>query len=126
MDGPNAVPEHIAYRQIAARDLGEFLKALHLKSRSGAPQAGAVNNRRGIAIGGLTDIAIPAIRAVSDEIDVAQATSLWQAACETEFHKPLVWLHDDLKAGNLIANEGQLVGVIDWGYQLSEILPLIM
>ena len=115
MEGENAVPEHIADWQSAARDLADFLKALHLISRSGAPQAGAVNNRRGIAIGGLTDVTIPAIHAVSDEIDVAQATALWQSACETEFHKPPVWLHGDLKADNLIAKEGQLVGVIDWG-----------
>ena len=115
LEGQNAAPEHIADWQVAARDLADFLKALHLKSGSGAPPAGTINNRRGIAIGGLTDVAIPAIRAVSDEIDVAQATLLWQAACETEFHKPPVWLHGDLKADNLIAKEGQLVGVIDWG-----------
>jgi aminoglycoside phosphotransferase (APT) family kinase protein len=115
MEGQIAIPEHVANWQDAARVLADFLKALHLKDISGAPPAGASNSRRGIALRELTEVTLPAIEVVADEIDLLGARALWEEACAAEFSQRPVWLHGDLKANNLIVRNGILRGVIDWG-----------
>jgi aminoglycoside phosphotransferase (APT) family kinase protein len=115
MEGQIASPEQIADWQDAARALADFLKALHLKDTSGAPLAGASNSRRGIPLRDLTAVTLRAIDAVDDEINVQGARDLWENACAVKFSRPPVWLHGDLKGDNLIAMDGKLRGVIDWG-----------
>lgn len=115
MEGQIALPEHVADWRDAARVLADFLKALHLKDTNGAPPAGASNSRRGIPLHDLTDVALPAIDIVADEIDAHRARALWEKACAAESSQPPVWLHGDLKADNLIVRNGMLSGVIDWG-----------
>ncbi|MFN4101361.1 MAG: aminoglycoside phosphotransferase family protein [Pararhodobacter sp.] len=115
MEGGIATPENVADWRDAARVLAEFLRALHLKDTRGAPLAGASNSRRGIALRELAEATLPALSLVADEIDLPRARALWEAACAEEFSQPPVWLHGDLKADNLIARNGKLSGVIDWG-----------
>jgi len=115
IEGQIANPEHVGDWLGAARALADFLKELHLKDTTGAPLAGASNSRRGIALRELTEMTLPAIEIVADEIDAQRARALWDKACAAEFSGPPVWLHGDLKADNLIARDGVLRGVIDWG-----------
>lgn len=115
MDGLIAVPERVADWHGASLSLAGFLSELHRKSVLGAPPAGAINSRRGVALDSLTEVTLPAISAVADEIDAKAARELWVNACSVEFSGPPVWLHGDLKADNLIVRHGALSGVIDWG-----------
>ena len=115
MEGQIATPQHIADSRAAALALADFLQALHRKATAGAPPAGALNSRRGIPLDGLTPATLPAIALLADEIDGLRAQGLWQEACATGFRGAPVWLHGDLKADNLIARDGHLRGVIDWG-----------
>lgn len=115
MEGQIAQPRNIADPQAAARALAAFLEALHRKETDGAPRAGVQNSHRGVALQELSPVAIPAILTLSDEIDAPAARALWETACAAQFQGRPVWLHGDLKADNLIAREGKLRGVIDWG-----------
>ncbi|MBB6485800.1 phosphotransferase [Rhizobium lusitanum] len=115
MEGKIASPANIADPAAAALALAEFLKALHLVGTEGAPLAGELNHRRGVALEVLSPVTLGAIDILADEIDAPAAHDLWQRACATAHRGPPVWLHGDLKADNLIAEGGQLTGVIDWG-----------
>jgi aminoglycoside phosphotransferase (APT) family kinase protein len=115
IEGQIASPENIADSHAAARMLATFLQALHRKHTRGAPPAGAENNRRGVELEKLAPVTLPAIDMLADEIDADRAHALWQAACTIACRQPPVWLHGDLKADNLIAKDGRLRGVIDWG-----------
>ncbi len=115
MDGDIASPQAIADPAAAALALAAFLKALHQVDISGAPHAGELNHRRGVALEVLSSVALPAIDILADEIDAEAARRLWQKACATVHQGPPVWLHGDIKADNLIARDGHLTGVIDWG-----------
>jgi aminoglycoside phosphotransferase (APT) family kinase protein len=47
--------------------------------------------------------------------DIARVTAAWEAdAKAAPWDRPPVWIHGDLSAGNLLAREGRLSGVIDW------------
>ncbi|NHM20111.1 phosphotransferase [Tritonibacter mobilis] len=115
LDGEIATSSHIADPYGAAGDLARFLIALHKIATNDAPAAGVINNRRGVALRDLNDVTLTAIDTLQDELDTTRARSMWDAACRATNHSPPVWLHGDLKADNLIAHEGCLSGVIDWG-----------
>ncbi|HEY0123939.1 MAG TPA: aminoglycoside phosphotransferase family protein [Rhizobium sp.] len=115
MDGHIATSENISDPVVAALALAGFLKVLHRKGIDGAPLAGERNNRRGVPLDQLSPLTLPAIDVLADEIDARRAHTLWQSACAVVYKEPPVWLHGDLKADNLIAKDGQLRGVIDWG-----------
>ena len=115
MEGQTATPQQIADSRSAALSLADFLTVLHRKETTGAPQAGAVNSRRGVTLDSLAAAMLPAIDMLADEIDTLHARNLWHRACAAPFRAAPVWLHGDLKADNLIARGGALCGVIDWG-----------
>ncbi len=115
MEGKTATAENLADWQEAAVRLAEFLRALHKKDTKNAPLAGVCNSRRGVTLRRRDGRTRPAIDVLSDEIDAAGAHALWQAACAEVFDGSPVWLHGDLKADNMIARDGALHGIIDWG-----------
>ncbi|NLR97654.1 aminoglycoside phosphotransferase family protein [Rhizobium sp. P38BS-XIX] len=115
MEGEVASPGTIANPEDAALSLASFLRALHRVDIDGAPKAGEINHHRGVTLDVLTSITLPAIDRLADEIDADAARRLWRQACAIRHHGPPVWLHGDIKADNLIARNGNLVGVIDWG-----------
>lgn len=113
--GDTATLETIADADRAAIALADFLKALHTVATDGAPVAGPANNSRGVPLADMTARTVPAIETVSDEIDASAALALWDDAASLTYDAAGVWLHGDLKADNLIAADGNLAGVIDWG-----------
>jgi len=57
-----------------------------------------------------------AIASLDDTIDTGAATRAWEAALHAPaWDGPLVWIHGDLLAGNLLARRGRLSAVIDFG-----------
>ena len=49
-------------------------------------------------------------------LDSDAATAAWEAALQAPaWHGPPVWVHGDLQSGNLLAVQGRLSAVIDFG-----------
>jgi aminoglycoside phosphotransferase (APT) family kinase protein len=49
-------------------------------------------------------------------VDTAAASSAWAAALDIPAYEGRpIWIHGDLLPGNLLAHEGRLTAVIDWG-----------
>ena len=56
------------------------------------------------------------IAALGSTIDAAAATAAWEAALRApDWARSPVWIHGDLDARNLLAREGRITAVIDWG-----------
>lgn len=114
-DGLPATPDQIDDPHHAARALGGFLYALQGIDTDGAPLANEANHNRGAPIERLTDRVSKDIESLSDELDMELAHATWNAACTAPPPDRQVWVHGDIKADNLIAKNGQLSAVIDWG-----------
>ncbi|WP_176084770.1 aminoglycoside phosphotransferase family protein [Martelella sp. HB161492] len=115
IDGTPATPENIADADAAAVALAAFLNSLHQKATIGAPRSGTANMSRGVPLAEMSERTLAAITILADEIDTGPARRLWDTAlAETHRGQP-VWLHGDLKADNLLALDGRLSAVIDWG-----------
>ncbi len=113
--GQCATPDQIADPLEAARQLAACLGALQKIETRGAPAAGSLNGRRGVPLADLHEVTSQAIDTVANEIDAPRAHALWENACAAAPAHAARWVHGDLKADNLIAQDGKLRGVIDWG-----------
>ncbi len=57
-----------------------------------------------------------AIAALHGTLDTDAVTAAWEAALQAPaWSHPPVWIHGDLQSGNLLAVEGRLSAVIDFG-----------
>ncbi|RMA41866.1 aminoglycoside phosphotransferase family protein [Rhodophyticola porphyridii] len=115
LEGSVASEDRIDDPIAAAGALGSFLCKLHQKPIKNAPHAGPGNNNRGIDLAELTEKTLSSIEVLADEIHADEARDLWQHACSMPFRGRPVWTHGDLKADNMLAQDGQLAAVIDWG-----------
>lgn len=114
--GTPATPDRLSDPAAAARDLARFLHGLRGLDTQGAPEAGPANNMRGVPLLEMDRATQTSIAALSDEIDDHAARMLWAEALAADpWQSPPVWLHGDLKADNLLAHEGKLVAVLDFG-----------
>ncbi|SHL56045.1 aminoglycoside phosphotransferase family protein [Roseibium suaedae] len=113
--GRIAVPGEIAQPDQAAICLARFLRQLHLVDPQGAPEAGPGNHQRGVPLPLLTEAVLSSIDVLEDEIDVLAARKIWDKACAAVPVQRPVWIHGDLKADNMLAQDGRLTAVIDWG-----------
>jgi aminoglycoside phosphotransferase (APT) family kinase protein len=96
----------------AAVDLAEFLAALRrIDPTGGPPPTGRGGPLR------LRDEATRAgIAALANAIDTTAVTAAWEVALDAPvWDRPLVWIHGDLDARNLLVRERQITGVVDWG-----------
>lgn len=106
-----------------ARVLGEFVAALHAADPTGGPPAqgrgGPVAAYDGVARRALDGVRVQMRtgRLACDELDLDRARAVWDAAVATPgWSGAGVWLHRDLHAGNLLADErGRVTGVLDFG-----------
>ncbi len=107
-----SVPDLVAF----AADLASFLNALHGLDASGGPPPGEHNFFRG---GDVIDVygeeARRSLAQVAQRIDLAGALSVLDAAEQARFSAPPCWLHGDVAVGNLLARDGRLSSVIDFG-----------
>lgn len=96
----------------AAVALGEFLRALHVP----APAAAPVNPFRSCWVGDREDSFRTNLASAADCVDEAAALRVWAAATSApRYDGPPVWLHGDLHPANVLAHDGRISGVIDWG-----------
>jgi aminoglycoside phosphotransferase (APT) family kinase protein len=95
----------------AARALATFVRALRAIDPTGGPQ-----HRRGLPVR-LQDHAVrKGVAALRGEVDGDAVIDAWHRALEAaDYDGPPVWFHGDLSYLNLLARDGGLCGVIDWG-----------
>ena len=106
------------------RRLAAFVHGLQAADPDGGPPVEA--GRRGGPVAAYApvferalDTMIAAVRSGRIEtglVDPGRARAVWRAALEAPpWSGPGVWVHRDLYGGNLLAVEGRLAGVIDFG-----------
>jgi aminoglycoside phosphotransferase (APT) family kinase protein len=95
----------------AARDLAEFVLALQAVDATNGPQ-----HRRGSPVRLQHDAVLKAVAGLRDEVDGEAVLNAWNRVLQApDYDGPPVWFHGDLTYLNLLARDGRLVGVIDWG-----------
>jgi aminoglycoside phosphotransferase (APT) family kinase protein len=116
LEGENATSERIANPRQAAIDLAQFVAALQQIDATGGPPPGPDNSYRGEPLAMRDTGTREAIATLRGMLDAKAATALWNAAIEAPaWHGPPVWIHGDLQSGNLLAVDGRLSAVIDFG-----------
>ncbi|MEV6738948.1 aminoglycoside phosphotransferase family protein [Streptomyces sp. NPDC051104] len=124
LDGETAAPERLADPRRTALELAAFLTALQAIDPTGGPAPEQSNAFRGVPMGDERDSLAsearvrPKIEALkrSGLIDADAVTEVWEAALAAPaWHRPPVWVHGDLAVGNLLAVDGRLSAVIDFG-----------
>jgi aminoglycoside phosphotransferase (APT) family kinase protein len=101
-----------------ARDLAEFLSALHAIESTDGPEAGPESFHRGGSLRVYDHETRRAAEVLDGRVDVSLAMRVWDRALESSWSRPPVWVHGDVSEGNLLMRNGRLSGVIDFG-QLS-------
>lgn len=116
LDGETATPDRLADPRQAAVDLARFIAALQRIDPTGGPTPGPHNSKRGVPLVTRDAATRAAIAALHGMVDVDAATAAWDAALAAPvWEGPPVWIHGDLQAGNLLAVQGRLCAVIDFG-----------
>jgi aminoglycoside phosphotransferase (APT) family kinase protein len=116
IDGETASRARVRDLTAFANDLGTFLATLQSVDTTDGPAAGAHSFFRGSALGVYDADARQAIDTLGDDIDADAVTSLWESALATSWPRPPVWVHGDVAASNLLADDaGALRAVIDFG-----------
>ncbi|MGB8359855.1 MAG: aminoglycoside phosphotransferase family protein [Acidimicrobiia bacterium] len=95
-----------------ARQLGDFLQALHRP----APLEAPANPFRGVPLAQRDEIMRQRLESLGAGIDTSAALGIWEEALGAEPHAgPPLWLHGDVHPHNLLAEGGRLTGVVDFG-----------
>jgi aminoglycoside phosphotransferase (APT) family kinase protein len=116
LEGEDATLENVADPSEVARELARFVVDLQRIDPGGGPSPGRHNVFRGVPLAMRDEYTRSAITALQDVLDTDVATAAWEAALEQPaWDGPPVWIHGDLKPGNLLARRGRLDAVIDFG-----------
>ncbi|UQX02976.1 aminoglycoside phosphotransferase family protein [Streptomyces sp. RerS4] len=113
LDGENLFDEPPADLRDAAVRLGDFVSALRRIDTTGGPRS-----FRGGPVATRDDGVRAAIRDLGADgtLDADAATALWEETLRLpQWQDAPVWLHGDLLPGNLLAQDGRLAAVIDFG-----------
>jgi aminoglycoside phosphotransferase (APT) family kinase protein len=116
LEGEEVTIDRIADQRQAAEDLARFISGLQRIDASGGPLPGTHNSRRGEPLAGRDARTRENIAALQGKLDILAVTAVWDEAVRApKWHGLPVWLHGDLRPGNLLAVQGQLSAVIDFG-----------
>jgi len=116
IDGLNATLDRIGDAERAAEDLARFIVSLRRIDAVAGPAAGEHNSFRGVPLAQRDQLTREAILALGDILDVEAMTVAWdRALAAPPWNDPPVWVHGDLQSGNLLAANGRLTAVIDFG-----------
>jgi aminoglycoside phosphotransferase (APT) family kinase protein len=112
---PTAPGEALASVEVA-QDLGRFVTALQLQDTHGAPLAGDHNHWRGAPLRAFDPEMRRRFASMRDLADIGDIIAAWDRdRAAAAWAGPAVWIHGDLKDGNLLMRDGALSGVLDWG-----------
>jgi aminoglycoside phosphotransferase (APT) family kinase protein len=98
-----------------ATSLAGFLNALMRVDPTGGPEPGPHNFYRGASLTTYDAQTHRALDALAGVVPVSAALEVWAAALAAQWPGPAVWFHGDVAAGNLLAGDGRLSAVIDFG-----------
>lgn len=115
IEGETAAVAAIPDMSQFASDLADFLQDLERIDATGGYQPEFGNFPY---IGGLVaydDQTRQALEILKDKIEAKAALHIWETALATTWRQPPVWVHGDISAGNLLARNGKLSAVIDFG-----------
>jgi aminoglycoside phosphotransferase (APT) family kinase protein len=115
LEGENATLKRIVDLSEFAVSLAKFLLVLQRIDATDGPAAGEHNFFRGGPLTTYNAETREIIQELAGEVDTNAATRVWQAALETTWHGPPVWVHGDVASGNLLIKDGRLSAVIDFG-----------
>ena len=117
LEGENPSIERLADPCQAARDLARFIVALRKIDPTGGPSAEPGARGAPLATRDAdTRDAIASLRGILTSDELAGVTAAWDEALHAPvWDRPPVWIHGDLQAGNLLAYQGRLSAVIDFG-----------
>ncbi|WJL94283.1 aminoglycoside phosphotransferase family protein [Microbacterium sp. ET2] len=97
-----------------AADLAAFLVALRAVDAAGGPSPGLHSGYRGGPLAHYDDETAAIIDRLSGrERDLAGG--MWRDALAASFDGPPVWVHGDVSINNLLARDGRLSAVVDFG-----------
>jgi aminoglycoside phosphotransferase (APT) family kinase protein len=114
--GENATPDRLTDPTRAAHDLARFVAALQRIDPSGGPRPGEHNAFRGVPVADRDEATRSAIASLGSSIDGCAVAGAWEAALRaTEWEREPVWIHGDLDSRNVLAENGSLSAVIDFG-----------
>jgi aminoglycoside phosphotransferase (APT) family kinase protein len=104
----------------AAAVVGGFLGALHVPAPADAPanpfRGVPLADRAGSFAANLALLTGQANQAGQDQVDRDAVLRVWDAGLAAPgYDGPPVWLHGDLHPANVLVNDGQVSGVIDFG-----------
>jgi aminoglycoside phosphotransferase (APT) family kinase protein len=96
----------------AAAAVGGFLGALHVPAPADAP----ANPFRGVPLAERAGTFAANLALLAGQVDRDAVLRAWVAALTAPgYDGPPVWLHGDLHPANILVNDGQVSGVIDFG-----------
>jgi aminoglycoside phosphotransferase (APT) family kinase protein len=95
-----------------AGTLATFMRELHVTAPGNAPR----NPWRSVSLTARSRDLETRLTDLRGEIDTALAMTLFERACAAPpWGEPDTWLHADLHPGNLVYQDGRLVGAVDFG-----------
>ena len=116
LEGENAAIESMPDPEQAAHDLADFILALQRIDARAGPVPGPFNAQRGEALVHRDRETRECIDRLQNEFEADALTAIWEAALQAPaWTAAPVWLHGDLQSGNLLAVQGRLSAVIDFG-----------
>ena len=116
LEGKNAVIEHIADLDQAARDLAQFIAALQQIDPTGGPPPGVPNSFRGVPLTTRDAETRAAIASLDGMLNIEAVTTAWEACLQAPaWDGPPVWIHGDLSPLNLLVDRSRISAVIDFG-----------
>lgn len=116
LEGENATIERLANPIQAATDLAQFINALQAIDTTDAPNPESHNFFRGVPLAMRDAQTRTAIAKLDGILDTNAAIAAWEVALQAPvWDDAPVWIHGDLQSGNLLAQQGQLSAVIDFG-----------
>lgn len=116
IDGEDAATSNLVSAKQAAVTLAGFLAALQRCSTVSGPPAGQGNFLRGVSLKQRDAATRTAIASLEGWLETGPLERAWDRALAAPEHVgPPRWLHGDMRPGNLLAREGALSAVIDFG-----------
>lgn len=111
IDGEPATPENLADPEAVARDLADYVRALHAMDTDGRSRS---TGARGGPLAERVDPVREAFEQSTELVDVPALQRVWsRCLAAAAFPGPDVWIHADLMPGNLLVDAGRLTAVID-------------